>query len=144
MPVSTRTPPLSGTGRAASIVCGGGRKRTSRHADTPIMDTPGDKRWVHPQDYEWGDMIDKQDQVRMLVDPTGPYVTNGVNAIGRNAQGGWYDQDLINREFGTTTAVITHAAEIRKMAHRVIRFQDGRISAVEVNETRLSPQEIEW
>ena len=52
--------------------------------------------------------------------------------------------DLINREFGTTTAVITHAAEIRKMAHRVIRFQDGRISAVEVNETRLSPQEIEW
>ncbi|MGI9390343.1 MAG: ABC transporter ATP-binding protein, partial [Boseongicola sp.] len=34
--------------------------------------------------------------------------------------------DRINREFGTTTAVITHAAEIRKMAHRVIRFQDGK------------------
>ncbi len=52
--------------------------------------------------------------------------------------------DSINREFGTTTAVITHAADIRKMAHRVIRFQDGRISAVEVNETRLQPHEIEW
>ncbi|MDU8913679.1 ABC transporter ATP-binding protein [Aestuariicoccus sp. MJ-SS9] len=52
--------------------------------------------------------------------------------------------DRINREFGTTTAVITHAAAIRKMAHRVIRFQDGRIASVEVNETRLHPHEIEW
>ncbi len=52
--------------------------------------------------------------------------------------------DRINTEFGTTTAVITHAAEIRKMAHRVIRFQDGRIGSVEVNETRLRPQDIEW
>ncbi|MDJ0627859.1 MAG: ABC transporter ATP-binding protein [Rhodobacter sp.] len=52
--------------------------------------------------------------------------------------------DRINREFGTTTAVITHAAEIRKMAHRVIRFQDGHINAVEVNETRVAPHEIEW
>ena len=52
--------------------------------------------------------------------------------------------DRINREFGTTTAVITHAAEIRKMAHRVLRFQDGHIVKVEVNETRLAPHEIEW
>jgi len=40
--------------------------------------------------------------------------------------------------------LITHAAEIRKMAHRVIRFQDGKISSVKVNETRLQPHEIEW
>jgi putative ABC transport system ATP-binding protein len=30
------------------------------------------------------------------------------------------------------------------MAHRVIRFADGRISDVEVNETRLAPHEISW
>ena len=50
----------------------------------------------------------------------------------------------INEEFGTSTVVITHAAEIRKMAHRVIWFQDGRISKVEVNETRLDPADISW
>ncbi len=50
----------------------------------------------------------------------------------------------INYRFGTTTVVITHNAEIRKMAHRVIRFQDGRIASVEVNETRLAPSEIVW
>ncbi len=50
----------------------------------------------------------------------------------------------INDRFGTTTAVITHNAEIRKIAHRVIRFQDGRIAEVEVNDRRLAPAEIAW
>ncbi|MCI5075608.1 ABC transporter ATP-binding protein [Oricola sp.] len=50
----------------------------------------------------------------------------------------------INDQFGTTTAVITHNASIRKMAHRVIRFQDGKIGEVEVNETRIAPKDIEW
>jgi putative ABC transport system ATP-binding protein len=48
----------------------------------------------------------------------------------------------INRDLGTTTAIITHAAAIRKIAHRVIRFQDGRIAEVEANATRLAPSEI--
>ena len=50
----------------------------------------------------------------------------------------------VNAELGTTTAVITHAAAIAKMAHRVIRFQDGRISGVEENAERVAPAEITW
>ncbi len=50
----------------------------------------------------------------------------------------------INDQFGTTTVVITHNAEIRRMAHRVIRFQDGRIVEVTVNEARVAPSEIAW
>jgi hypothetical protein len=38
--------------------------------------------------------------------------------------------------------VITHNAAIRKMAHRVVRFQDGKIGEVEVNEKRIAPQDI--
>jgi putative ABC transport system ATP-binding protein len=49
-----------------------------------------------------------------------------------------------NRELHTTTAIITHNAEIRKMAHRVLYFGDGRITRTEVNERRLSPSEISW
>ncbi len=52
--------------------------------------------------------------------------------------------DQINREFGTTTVVITHNAEIRKMAHRVVRFQDGKVVEVEQNAHRLHPSEIVW
>ena len=50
----------------------------------------------------------------------------------------------VNEELGTSTVVITHNAEIRRMAHRVIYFQDGRINTVEVNEIRVAPADIEW
>ena len=50
----------------------------------------------------------------------------------------------INERFGTTTVVITHNAEIQRMAHRVIFFQDGKIVKTEVNEHRLAPSEIAW
>ena len=52
--------------------------------------------------------------------------------------------DHINAELGTTTVVITHAAAIRKMAHRVIWFQDGKIAKVDVNDIRLDPSQIAW
>ncbi len=51
---------------------------------------------------------------------------------------------LVNDELGTATVVITHNVAIRKMAHRVIRFQDGKLLSTEVNETRIDPSEIEW
>ena len=50
----------------------------------------------------------------------------------------------VNEVFGTTTAVITHNAAIRRMAHRVIRFQDGRVAEVVVNDHRIEPAEIDW
>jgi putative ABC transport system ATP-binding protein len=50
----------------------------------------------------------------------------------------------VNDELGTSTVVITHNAEIRRMAHRVIWFQDGRVNKVETNENRVAPAEIVW
>ena len=52
--------------------------------------------------------------------------------------------DILRERLRTTTVVITHNASIRKMAHRVIRFQDGKIGEVAVNETRIDPKDIEW
>ncbi len=50
----------------------------------------------------------------------------------------------VNDELGTSTVIITHNAEIRKMAHRVLYFQDGKLGRVETNDTRLTPAEITW
>jgi putative ABC transport system ATP-binding protein len=52
--------------------------------------------------------------------------------------------ERINRELGTTTALITHNAAIANMADRVIHLSDGRISEVELIEIKLLPKEIEW
>ncbi len=50
----------------------------------------------------------------------------------------------VNRELGTTTAVITHNAGIADMADRVIHLADGSISQVRVNQTKLTPGELSW
>jgi hypothetical protein len=59
------------------------QKRTTRHADTPLIETSHDARWVFPSDYEWADLIDTQDKLRTIADPTSPYAINGAMAIGR-------------------------------------------------------------
>lgn len=50
----------------------------------------------------------------------------------------------VNRDLGTTTALITHNAAIKDMAHRVLMFGDGQITRVEVNAARKRPDEIVW
>lgn len=59
------------------------RKRTSRHADTPRMDTPHARRRVTLDDYDWADMVDGEDQIRMLIDPTSQYAEAAAMAMGR-------------------------------------------------------------
>lgn len=59
------------------------RKRTSRHSDTPRMDTPHTRRRVTLDDYDWADMVDGEDQIRMLIDPTSQYAEAAAMAMGR-------------------------------------------------------------
>ena len=59
------------------------QKRTTRHADTPQIDTPHARRRVSLVDYEYADLIDDQDKVRMLIDPTSAYAMAAAAAMGR-------------------------------------------------------------
>ena len=52
--------------------------------------------------------------------------------------------DNVNRELGTTTAIITHNAVISDMAHRVIFLADGQIANVTENQNRISAKELKW
>jgi len=52
--------------------------------------------------------------------------------------------DRVNRELGTTTAIITHNASIARMADRVVQLSDGRVSRVERNVHKVSAQELVW
>lgn len=81
--------------------------------------------------------IAKQPDVLLCDEPTGALdVETGVAVLEAI--------DRVNRELGTTTAVITHNAVISDMAHRVITLSDGQISQVEVNEQRLPPSVLKW
>jgi putative ABC transport system ATP-binding protein len=52
--------------------------------------------------------------------------------------------ERVNRELGTTTAVITHNAAIAAMADRVIRIGSGQILEVRRNETKARPADLNW
>jgi putative ABC transport system ATP-binding protein len=50
----------------------------------------------------------------------------------------------LNREFGTTIAVISHNAAIAGMADRVIRMVSGEIVSVVRNERKADPETLAW
>lgn len=58
-------------------------RRTGRHQNTPFVGTPNDRRWIFLNDYEWSDLIDDADKVRMLLDPTSAYQMAAMWAMGR-------------------------------------------------------------
>ena len=81
--------------------------------------------------------IAKQPGVLLCDEPTGALdVTTGVLVL--------EVIERVNRELGTTTAVITHNAAIAAMADRVITMSDGRIANELHNQSRKLPREIEW
>ena len=59
-------------------------KKTVRHGDTPLVNSQHSRRRVVMSDYEWADLIDRQDKIRMLIDPTSEYAMNAVWALGRS------------------------------------------------------------
>ena len=71
-------------------------KRTSRHSDTPQIDTPHARRRVSLVDYEFADLIDEQDKVRLLIDPTSSYAQAAAMAMGRAM-----DDEIISAALGT-------------------------------------------
>lgn len=58
-------------------------KKVSRHSDTPQLDSNHDRRMVTLVDYEWADLIDKEDKVRILINPESEYAIAAANALGR-------------------------------------------------------------
>lgn len=81
---------------------------TSRHGDSPQIDTPHSRRRVAGTPIEVGDFLDTFDKVQMLADPTSQYVRAGVYALGRKM-----DDFIIEAATGTaytgktgTTAVV--------------------------------------
>lgn len=52
--------------------------------------------------------------------------------------------ERVNRELGTTTAVITHNAVIATMADRVLTMAGGGIGSIIANSHRARPEELSW
>lgn len=58
-------------------------ERTTRNADTPLIETPHQRRMVTMADYEYATLVDDQDKIRLLIDPTSTYARAAAAAMGR-------------------------------------------------------------
>lgn len=81
--------------------------------------------------------IAKRPEVLLCDEPTGALdVQTGIVVLEAIAR--------INKELGTTTAVITHNAAISAMADRVVKLSDGQISGIQTNDSRINASELKW
>jgi hypothetical protein len=88
---------------------------TSRHDDTPQIDTPHSRRKVALATYRWADLIDDADRVRLLIDPQSPYATVGMYAAGRTMDSTIIAAAIGNAysgEAGATTVALPSAQKI--------------------------------
>lgn len=59
-------------------------KKVGRNSDTPLIKSDHRRRRVSMYDYEWADLIDKEDKLKMLIDPQSDYAINAAWALGRS------------------------------------------------------------
>ena len=81
--------------------------------------------------------VAKQPDVLFCDEPTGAL----DSATGRSVLRVLWD---VNAQLGSTVLMVTHAASIAAMAHRVIVLADGQIREIRENPERLPPEEIHW
>ena len=105
------------------------QKRTSRHSDTPRMDTPHSRRKVTMDDYDWADLIDNEDKVRMLISPTSDYALAGAYAMGRAM-----DDAIISAATGTAYGGVAGGTSValpagQKIAHNSTNLTIAKLLA---------------
>lgn len=81
--------------------------------------------------------IAKRPAVLLCDEPTGALdVNTGVRVLEALAE--------VNARYGSTTLIVTHNADVARMAERVVRFGDGHIRSIEINAARAKPSELVW
>jgi len=58
-------------------------RRTSRHSDTPRVDSSHQRRAVYLNDYDWSDLVDSLDETKMLINPSSSYAQSAAMAFNR-------------------------------------------------------------
>ncbi len=121
-------------------------KRTTRHADTPRIDTPHDARWCHPEDYEISDLIDRQDVIRTIIEPSSKYAYNFAASMLR-AQ----DDEIIAAFFsqitktGKTGATVTpwNTFTAANAGHKVTAASGMTVEALRAAKEALEAAEVD-
>jgi Phage capsid protein len=108
------------------------QKRTTRHGDTPLIETPHSARWVFPTHYEWADLIDDQDKLETIVELTSPYSINGAAAMSRSI-----DDEIVPAFFGGSRTGENGSDTTAFDTNQVVAVDEGATGATGLNVAKL-------
>lgn len=107
-------------------------KRVGRYQPLMPYDTQNDRRWVSPVDYDWNDLIDNFDKLRLLNDPMSMYVQSGANALLRAM-----DDEIIAGIFGTAKTGETGTTSTSFLTGNQVSVSFGAAAAAGLNVAKL-------
>jgi hypothetical protein len=119
-------------------------KKVGRHSPTPQLDTPHSRRRVTLEDYEWADLIDSQDKIRMLQDPQSEYVIAAMWAMGRAM-----DDEIILAALGnayageTGSTVVVHPNSQKYAANNGTSFTNLNVRTLRAVKRIMDEQEVD-
>jgi len=94
--------------------------KNTRHGNTPQIDTPHSRRKLTVDDYNWADLIDNTDKLKMLIDPESTYAQNAVFAANRQE-----DDTIIAALGGSAYSGHTGGTTVLNYAAGECRLVDG-------------------
>jgi len=113
---------------------------TGRHQDTPLITVPHDRRRVSLRDFDWAELIDRTDRIRLLIDPTSPYAQNAGFALGRKI-----DEIVIAGAFDTVYTGKTGSSSVtfpsgQQIAHNYVESGSAANSGLTIAKLRQAKQ----
>lgn len=107
-------------------------KRTTRYPALTPADITADRRWVFPSDYDWNDLIDNIDKLRLLIDPQSAYVQSGTAAMNRAM-----DDEIIAAFFGTAKTGVDGGTSTTFPSGQQVSASEGASAATGMNVEKL-------
>lgn len=105
--------------------------KSGRHSNTPQIDTPHSRRMVTLSDYEWADLVDDQDKIRTLIDPTSAYAMAAAWAFGRAKDDVIIDASIGSAYSGETgTTPVSHPNSQKYAANDGTNFTDLNVKTL--------------
>jgi hypothetical protein len=106
--------------------------RTTRAQPAMDVDITHDGRWVYPQRYDWGRVVDDIDLLQTNITPQGVYVQSAVSAFKRKL-----DDQFLGAFFGTAQTGETGGTSTVFDTNNVVAVTEGAGSATGLNITKM-------
>lgn len=108
-------------------------KKTGRHSDTTYQDTPHSRRRVTTEDFFFADLVDKEDKLRIIMNPESEYAMAAKMALGRAM-----DDVIVENALGAAFAGKDGGSQVNLAnANKVACFDGATTTGVGLNNETL-------